>query len=125
MIFQAKNQLYTSVIIPTQPYMSLLKYLEAGYINIHFPKNVLDIPNVQSKVTAEAREVNGYDDIKGNPKNGINTEKRSTIRSNSKGKRRRERVRERENDRYIVIEGGSTSGSDGKSASDGGRGKIS
>ena len=59
------------------------------------PKNILDIPNVQSKVTAEAREVNGDDDNKRNPKRGINTEKGSTIRSNRKVKRRRERVRER------------------------------
>ena len=103
MIFQAKNQLYTSVIIPNQPYMSLLKYLEAGDINLHCQKNILDIPNVQSKVTTEAREVNGDDDRKGNPKRGINIEKRSTIRSNSKGERRREKVRERENYRYIEI----------------------
>ena len=89
------------------------------------PKNILNIPNVKYKVTAEAREVNDDDDNKGNPKRVTNTEKGSTTRSNSKGKRRRERVRERENDRYIVIEGGSTSGSDGESASDGGRGKIS
>ena len=80
----------------------------------------MDIPNVQSKVTTEAREVNGDDDRKGNPKRGINIEKRSTIRSNSKGERRREKVRERENYRYIEIEGGSTSGIDGKSVSDGG-----
>ena len=80
---------------------------------------------MKSKVTEEAREVNGDDDKKGNPKRGINTEKRSTIRSNSKVKRRIYRVRERENDRYIGIEEGSTSGSDGESASDGGGKKIS
>ena len=35
---------------------------------------------MKSKVTEEAREVNGDDDKKGNPKRGINTEKRSTLR---------------------------------------------
>ena len=54
---------------------------------------------MKSKVTAEAREVNDDDDNKGNPKivtnkRVTNTEKGSTIRSNSKGKRRREILRE-------------------------------
>ena len=84
------------------------------------PTIILDIPNVKSKVTEEAREVNGDDDNKVNPKIGINNGKGSTIRSNSKGKRRRERVRERESDRYIRSEGGSTNGSYDERASDGG-----